>query len=318
MNKTKETKQIIFDTDIGMDCDDAAALGILLNAHKRGECEILAITASTGREGATATVNAICDYYGVNGIPVGRMKRMLLCDGVNNYARAVMEKYGTEDVETDAVPLLRKTLAEAAGKVSVIAVGPLSNLEELLKSKADEFSPLCGADLVKQKVDKLYVMIGSFPQNFGENPEKVESEWNILQDIKSAQYFTRRCPVKAVFVPWEAGAEVFTEMKNGENPVWYSMRRYAESVGYEVNRFRRMSWDPVTCLCATENCEKYFDYSSSGKITILEDGKSVFEEGEGNHRILLLKKGFEKISERVNAGIEPIRKESERLRRIMV
>ena len=145
MNGTKETKQIIFDTDIGMDCDDAAALGILLNAHKRGECEILAITASTGREGATATVNAICDYYGVNGIPVGRMKRMLLCDGVNNYARAVMEKYGTEDVETDAVPLLRKTLAEAAGKVSVIAVGPLSNLEELLKSKADEFSPLCGA-----------------------------------------------------------------------------------------------------------------------------------------------------------------------------
>ena len=161
-------------------------------------------------------------------------------------------------------------------------------------------------------------MGGSFAQNFGENPEKVEPEWNILQDIKSAQYFTRRCPVKAVFVPWEAGAEVFTEMKNGENPVWYSMRRYAESVGYEVNRFRRMSWDPVTCLCATENCEKYFDYSSSGKITILEDGKSVFEEGEGNHRIFLLKKGFEKISERVNAGIEPIRKESERLRRIMV
>ena len=134
MNGTKEAKQIIFDTDIGMDCDDAAALGILLNAHKRGECEILAITASTGRDGATATVNAICDYYGVNGIPVGRMKRMLRCDGVNNYARAVMEKYGTEDVETDAVPLLRKTLAEAAGKVSVIAVGPLSNLEELLKA----------------------------------------------------------------------------------------------------------------------------------------------------------------------------------------
>ena len=98
MNKTKETKQIIFDTDIGMDCDDAAALGILLNAHKRGECEILAITASTGRDGATATVNAICDYYGVNGIPVGRMKRMLLCDGVNNYARAVMEKYGSRAV----------------------------------------------------------------------------------------------------------------------------------------------------------------------------------------------------------------------------
>ena len=61
MNNTKKAKQLIFDTDIGMDCDDAAALGILLNAHKRGECEILAITASTGRECATATVKAICN-----------------------------------------------------------------------------------------------------------------------------------------------------------------------------------------------------------------------------------------------------------------
>lgn len=112
------------------------------------------------------------------------------------------------------------------------------NLARLLKSEADEISALGGVELLERSVEEIFCMGGSFAQNFGENPEKVEPEWNILQDIKSAQYFTRRCPVKAVFVPWEAGAEVFTEMKNGENPVWYSMRRYAESVGYEVNRFR--------------------------------------------------------------------------------
>lgn len=296
MNGTKEAKQIIFDTDIGMDCDDAAALGILLNAHKRGECEILAITASTGRDGATATVNAICDYYGVNGIPVGQMKRMLQCDGVNNYARAVMEKYGTEDVETDAVPLLRKTLAGAAGKVSVIAVGPLSNLEELLKSKADEFSPLCGAELVKQKVDKLYVMIGSFPQNFG---GKRFREWNLLQDVPAARYVIENWGTKKVYLPHEIGAAVFTEMGQNENPVWYSMKNFAIANGVDIsNGYRRESWDPVTCMIALNENNPLFVYSPAGRVTVDGDCVTLFEEKTG---------GFDKYVS-VNSDLKGIEK----------
>lgn len=303
MNKTKETKQIIFDTDIGMDCDDAAALGILLNAHKRGECEILAITASTGRDGATATVNAICDYYGVNGIPVGRMKRMLQCDGVNNYARAVMEKYGTEDVETDAVPLLRKTLAEAAGKVSVIAVGPLSNLEELLKSKADEFSPLCGADLVKQKVDKLYVMIGSFPQNFG---GKRFREWNLLQDVPAARYVIENWSTKKVYLPFEIGAAVFTEMGQNENPVWYSMKNFAIANGVDIsNGYRRESWDPVTCMIALNENNPLFIYSSEGTVTVDGDCVTLFEEKTGGlDKYLSVNSDLKGIEKLLNLSVE--------------
>lgn len=303
MNKTKEAKQIIFDTDIGMDCDDAAALGILLNAHKRGECEILAITASTGREGATATVNAICDYYGVNGIPVGRMKRMLQCDGVNNYARAVMEKYGTEDVETDAVPLLRKTLAEAAGKVSVIAVGPLSNLEELLKSKADEFSPLCGAELVKQKVDKLYVMIGSFPQNFG---GKRFREWNLLQDVPAARYVIENWGTKKVYLPHEIGAAVFTEMGQNENPVWYSMKNFAIANGVDIsNGYRRESWDPVTCMIALNENNPLFIYSPEGTVTVDGDCVTLFEEKTGGlDKYLSVNSDLKGIERLLNLSVE--------------
>lgn len=303
MNKTKEAKQIIFDTDIGMDCDDAAALGILLNAHKRGECEILAITASTGRDGATATVNAICDYYGVNGIPVGRMKRMLQCDGVNNYARAVMEKYGTEDVETDAVPLLRKTLAEAAKKVSVIAVGPLSNLEELLKSKADEFSPLCGADLVKQKVDKLYVMIGSFPQNFG---GKRFREWNLLQDVPAARYVIENWGTKKVYLPHEIGAAVFTEMGQNENPVWYSMKNFAIANDVDIsNGYRRESWDPVTCMIALNENNPLFIYSPEGTVTVDGDCVTLFEEKTGGlDKYLSVNSDLKGIEKLLNLSVE--------------
>ena len=45
-------KKIILDTDMGVDCDDAVALAILLNKHIAGEIEIGCITASSTREGA--------------------------------------------------------------------------------------------------------------------------------------------------------------------------------------------------------------------------------------------------------------------------
>ena len=303
MKGKNQMKQIIFDTDIGMDCDDAAALGILLNAHKSGECKILAITASTGREGATATVNAICDYYGVKGIPVGRMKRMLRCDGVNNYARAVMEKYGTKDVDADAVPLLRKTLARAEGKVSVIAVGPLSNLEELLKSGADEFSELSGAELVKQKVEKLYVMVGSFPQNFG---GKRFREWNLLQDVPAARYVIENWGTEKIFLPHEIGAAIFTEMGDNENPVWYSMKNFALANHAEIaGGYRRESWDPVTCMIALDENNPLFVYSPAGKVSVDEESVTLFEEREGGaDRYLSVDSDLKGIETLLNALVE--------------
>ena len=54
-------KKIILDTDMGVDCDDAAALAILLNKQSIGEIEILCVTASSTREGATGTIRAIAD-----------------------------------------------------------------------------------------------------------------------------------------------------------------------------------------------------------------------------------------------------------------
>ena len=103
-------RKIIFDTDMGVDCDDVAALAILLNAHKKKECELVAITASSTREGATATVKVICNYYGVS-VDIGAMGQPAIpCDSMNNYSLAVKNKYGETDVTDDAVKLIRQKL----------------------------------------------------------------------------------------------------------------------------------------------------------------------------------------------------------------
>lgn len=308
--ENKLVKKIILDTDIGVDCDDAVALAILLNKHIAGEIEIGCITASSTREGATATVQAITNYYGVH-LPIGAMASPSLeCDKINNYGKAVKDLYGTKDSSQDAVLLLRKTLAEQAEKSTIVAIGPLSNMERLLKSRADEISPLDGEGLVREKVSEIFVMGGSFAQNYDflELHAEVAPEWNILQDIAAARYFVGHCPVGVTFAPWEAGARVMTKMRRGDNPVWYCMLQYAVSENYPHEpEFERMSWDPVTCLCATDGCEEYFDYSEPGDISVDEAGVTSFaERAGGKHRILLLKEGYTKIAELINASVEPL------------
>lgn len=326
-------KKIILDTDMGVDCDDAVALAILLNKHIAGEIQIGCITASSTREGATATVQAITNYYGVH-LPIGAMASPSLeCDKINNYGKAVKDLYGTKDSSQDAVLLLRKTLAQQEGKCTIAAIGPLSNMERLLKSGADEISPLDGEGLVREKVSEIFVMGGSFAQNYDflnlheeaapewnmdgrfaqdcdflDLHEWVVPEWNILQDIAAARYFVGHCPVGVTFAPWEAGARVMTKMRRGDNPVWYCMLQYAVSENYPHEpEFERMSWDPVTCLCATDGCEEYFDYSEPGDISVDEAGVTSFaERAGGKHRILLLKEGYTKIAELINASVEPL------------
>jgi len=56
--------QIILDTDIGMDCDDAGALLILLRLMEAQKCELLAITHCTSNPYGAMAINAIDRYYG--------------------------------------------------------------------------------------------------------------------------------------------------------------------------------------------------------------------------------------------------------------
>ena len=46
--------------------------------------------------------------------------------------------------------------------VSICSVGFVSNLVQLLHSEPDDFSPLTGVELVRQKVKCLYLMAGVF------------------------------------------------------------------------------------------------------------------------------------------------------------
>lgn len=297
---------IILDTDLGADCDDAVALALLLKAEKAGKCRLKAITASTAREGATATAEAICGYYGFHK-PTAHLTQPLDCDKTDCYARAVMEKFGTSDTDEEAVNLLRKTLAESEGRLTFIAIGPLTNVAALLKSPPDGYSPLSGAELFKQKVDKIYVMGGNFRENnaaMGYDKDYRIPEWNIFQDVEAAKYVFDNLTTEAVLIPHEAGINVYTEMgEDGDNPVWYSMAQFALNAGitFDDGKFRRHSWDPITCLMAVDDLSRWFGLSPLGKITVDGEGFTHFTEGKGNSRFLTVKGDFVALGQYIDA-----------------
>lgn len=301
-------KRIILDTDIGVDCDDAAAIGLLLQLEEEGKCMIEGITICTTREGAAEAVRAILGYYGKEK-EIGCMREPgIPCDAENAYAKALKDRYGSEGSAVDAVEMLRRKLSRSEEKITLIAIGPLTNMERLLKSGSDSNSPLDGLELVRKKVDCMYIMGGSFAENYSAglfDEKEVIREWNIIQDVEAAKYVIEQCPCPVVLCPFEAGKYVKTDMRAGDNPIWYAMKSFADHIqcGTE-NGFSRESWDPVTCLAALEDCSGYFDLSDGGKITVSKDGETVFHRQDGGTaRFLLVKGNFEKLSQRINSLI---------------
>lgn len=301
-------RKIILDTDMGVDCDDAAALAILLNAHKANKIELKAVTASSGREGATATIKVIMDYYGVSNIPIGSFSSNLLeCDYINNYAKAIKDRYNEKDIDNNSVKLIRKILSNSSEKITIVAIGPLTNMSNLLLSNGDEFSDLTGIELVKEKVDKFIVMGGAFIQNYSkEKINAIFSEWNILQDINSAMVFSDKCPIEVIYSPHEVGKQVMTKMEVGDNPVWTSMLEFAKSnkFSYEPN-FYRQSWDPITCLFSLDELNPDFVLSNRGKITIDNKGITTYVlDKEGKDYYISTRSNLKNIERRINEIIE--------------
>jgi hypothetical protein len=129
---------IIFDTDMGGDCDDVGALFILHGAVERGEARLLATMGCTSSDAIAPCIDAINTWFGRPEIPVGTLKDpgFLPNPGYpGEIIKRFPHKFTTGRDYPDAVPLYREILAKQPdGSVVVVAVGPLRNLANLRNS----------------------------------------------------------------------------------------------------------------------------------------------------------------------------------------
>lgn len=299
-------KRIILDTDLGADSDDAVALALVLAAEREKLCEILAVTVSTTRDGACEVVNAFSDFYNGKRYPAGKMVRPLDCDKRDFYVDKIRKLYAADADRKNAVDVMRRALADSEGKVTVVAIGPLRNISDLLESEPDEYSPLSGRELFAEKAEKLYIMGGSFKDNVPGGAKYIGCEWNIVQDIRSAKKVVELCPADIVFSPFEVGFEIISVYSKRDTPLWHCMKSFAEETGAECDKeVSRYSWDPVTVMAAMETNEWQFVYSDVGNVVITDEGETLFVPCEkGKCRYISSESNLRDIERKLNDFIK--------------
>lgn len=310
-------KTILFDTDLGGDCDDVLALDLLTAAHCAGECELIGVTYSADVKAAPDCIRAILKQHSMEQTPLGRRyvpdNRQKSPD---IYASAVAAAFPDPEAPRweelpEASRLLRRLLTERE-HVTLVVTGFLSNVAALLRTGPDDLSPLTGEELVARRVDEIAVMGCNFSHQSGDNPFtanktdtgdlRVTPEYNIVNDIPAARYVFEHCPVPLTVCPFEVGYGMITgkpmvEAGGGRTPDSLSYITFGAAQG-------RDSWDPATALYGVYGCGKWFYRSAPGRVTITERGESHFDTlNGGTHRILTCATPREKIAEEIDRQV---------------
>jgi inosine-uridine nucleoside N-ribohydrolase len=291
---------LIFDTDIGNDCDDVLALGMIHALQSRQECELLAVTITKDHELAAPFTDAVNTFYGRGNIPIGVCRSGVTPDK-GKYNELCKTKDGGElryphDLLSgkdapDAVKVLRQVLAKSAGSVVIAQVGFSTNVANLLRSKPDDISPLSGIDLVKQKVKMLSIMAGAF-QLIPENGKMVEHrEYNVVMDIPAAKALVELCPVPIVWSGFEIGLALPYPHESILKDYRYAKHHpLAEAYTlYEPPPHNRPTWDLTSVLYAVRLEHGYFDLSAPGQVQVNDDGLTVHRPAGTRDRFLVLK-----------------------------
>lgn len=177
---------ILLDTDIGSDIDDAVCLAYLL---RQSRCDLLGITTSTGDTAQRASLAAlICEAADKPDIPIHRGSTGPLMNGpgqpnVPQY-EAIRDKPHRSDFGApSAVSFLQRTIRDRPNEITLLAIGPMTNLG-LLFSMDPEIPSL---------LKELVLMCGVFTSGNGHGP--AAREWNALVDpTATAMTYAARPP----------------------------------------------------------------------------------------------------------------------------
>ncbi len=288
-NKSGSPVKIIFDTDLGPDYDDVGALAFLHAMADSGKVDILATVTSNKHELVAPSINVINTYFGRPELPIGAPKGHGVSLGSSqHWADSIVSKYPhrikfTNEVP-DAVEIYRKALyAQPDNSVTIVTVGFLTNLENLLKSPPDNISPFSGRELVTKKVKNLVSMAGKFPAG---------KEFNIYMDSTASIYVYNNWPGEIIFTGFEIGWQIRTGLKLINSGIKNSPVKDVFRISIplsEEDKDGRMSWDETAVLIGVYGTEGFFD-TVRGRIIVNPDGSNSWEDRPDGKHIYMIQK----------------------------
>jgi inosine-uridine nucleoside N-ribohydrolase len=315
---------VIIDTDICLDLDDAMAVAIAHAVHGRGEANLVAVTTCIDEEWVPPYLDALQRAFGHPDIPIGAIENGLtlleaarrIHRGMGGGADEPVQGAGFAQVTLDrrhpdgsalyprsvtsaadvpeAVGLLRRTLAEQPdGSVIMIQIGNSTNFARLLDSRPDEASELGGRDLIRQKVRSLSVMAGTFDDvSFpGGLSLPIGSGINVFEDVEGARRIFDDWPTPIIVNGTETGEVVRLPLSRIRMDLAYTPSHPI----VEGLKLIEETWgitdhhtcDLVTVLHALRPDGDYFSLSEPGRIHVHSNGSVEFEASDsGTHRYL--------------------------------
>ena len=200
------TIPIIVDTDIGSDIDDAFALALVVASP---ELELRAVTTVGGdAEDRAWLVCRFLTQVGHQPIPVAfghDPQSDSKLDWQIQYRRhpAAIFNRTMKPAKESAVELLYAQLKENQGKLTIICLGPLTNLGRLLKEHPD----------AKPWIKRLVVMAGAVRVGY-KGKEPPEPEWNVKSDVAAAKaVFASGVPLTVAPLDATARVELGKELR---------------------------------------------------------------------------------------------------------
>ena len=303
-NKTVKPVPIIFDSDMGPDYDDVGAIAILHALADKGETKILATMASTKYADVAGVLNVFNTYFGRPNLPVGVPKGDALeLRDWQHWTDTLLAKYPhsfkSNDDAQDAVKLYRKILASQPDRsVTIVTVGFLTNLSNLLNTTGDEYSRLDGKALVAKKVKLLVCMGGKFPSGY---------EFNVMKDAKASQNVYQNWPTHVIFSGFEIGAKIMAgiplihndQIKN--DPV-KDVFRISIPLAKE-DSLGRKSWDETAVLVAIKGYSQFYTLHP-GRIIVAGDGKNSWDDTGKGQAYLVEKVDYHEVEKLINDLIQ--------------
>ncbi len=262
---------VIFDTDMGSDCDDAGALAVLHALADAGELRILGVVFSSGTNRyGVGTCDAINTYYGRGDLRLGQYQGADVGDPQNSYTKQIAmdtKRFGhdTVDKAPDLVATYRSILeSQPDHSVTICTVGHPHGLVHLLRDPG-------GAKLVRAKVDR-WVAMGT-------------GGWNFQQMGMSAycQELLEKWPMPFYISPSGKAIETGHRLLPGvskSNPVREAYRLWGTGTAITKGR---SSWDQVAVLFIAR--PELFTLERTGSVERLADGKVIWNprQDKANH-----------------------------------
>lgn len=170
-------QKVIVDMDIGDDIDDAFALGLLLQSP---EIDIVGITTAWGDTALRAQLlERMLRETGHRNIPVAQGIRTT--GNPQPFTQARYAQRGQLPAKIDAVDFMLDQIKRQPGEITLLALGPLTNVGAAITRDAATFG----------KLKQVAMMGGSVRSGYRKSqyvPSRpADKEYNIVSDIEGAQ-----------------------------------------------------------------------------------------------------------------------------------